>query len=110
MPLIYSVEKDILLGKADISPRSVVQSVPLSDNNSPFLNNVYSVAYANIDYLSGEAAHTVLKRGAVVDGQKFVQEENIDVDINKLGIVISIGHLVSRDAQEERLVTAGIFS
>ncbi len=110
LPLIYSVEKDILLGKADISPRSVVQSVPLSDNNSPFLNNVYSVAYANIDYLSGELLHTVLSSGAVVDGQKFVQEENIDVDINKLGIVISIGHLVSRDAQEERLGRQGFLA
>ncbi|MEK6863213.1 MAG: hypothetical protein AABW53_00785, partial [Nanoarchaeota archaeon] len=110
LPLIYSVEKDILLGKADISQRSVVQSVPLSDNNSPFLNNVYSVAYANIDYLSGELLHTVLSSGAITVNLEFVQRETVAADIKNFGVEISIGRLVDRRTQDEKLGQQGFLA
>lgn len=109
LPLIYSVEKDILLGKANL-PRYPRQSAPLSDNDRHLFNNVYSVTYANIDYLSKELLHTVLSSGTITENLEFVQGEEVDADIKLLGVNISIGRLVGRGAEQEKLGRRGFLA
>lgn len=93
-PLIFSVQDDVLLGKVDIN-NYPIKTTPLSEGKEYPLDMVYSVTYANINYLTTDLFKEVVQSVTVDDNFIFNQNYALPKATSKVGVEILLGHLVT---------------